>query len=481
MDEATGSMVLRSGEKKHPNTNITIRMEDFTLNRIKALREKQKAGCRPDDMRAIVTGGGVVLTFSAAMYEAFRHALQYSGYQVTRQDVDESGTATIREIIVVTNTRKKKLYTMNLYPSKSRALVNGNIRNLHEQFLKKDLPYLVSVIDQALRQMNIDTKALNKQIVEAISQCLKDIRPSQSDNSQGSSPSNEIPTENPASTSELGITGNALSLPSENSTKLGNPRIHHLASIPNSEALEDSNIDRIIQPEICNKQTENHLVEVLNKSQEDLMGDDDSTLEHEITHDSSFEDAHEEVAEVIEEPADIVKKKEETIIKNLDHGVQVEIQVSHKQKTKTEEDKMQPAIKVHTDKTSDASGINMVSNVNNIKSKEVIEVPKEPSSSPGISGNATQDTKKKTRAPDKRKIRWRRKQGISHVTKVIRSTCNDCETSSLKMEEISTKVESMSKQIDELTNKSESTLALLGKLTKQVEICESLKTEVENT
>ena len=169
----------KSSSKKAPpnanSTNILIRTEAFTLNKIKALKEKQKAGCRPADMVVKVTGGGVVITFSAAMYEAFRYAVSLANYPMKREDYDVTGTAKFREVIRVTNGQNRKLYTINLYPTKTRAMINGSKYSLQNHFLNKDFPYMVQVINQALQQMGVETKEMNKSIVQAIDVCLSEL------------------------------------------------------------------------------------------------------------------------------------------------------------------------------------------------------------------------------------------------------------------------------------------------------------------
>ena len=162
-----------------PKTNFSIRKEAFTLNKIKALQNKQKTGCRPSDLELKHTGGGLVLTFSAAYYEALRHLLGQSSYTIHRKDLDESGEAEVREVIKVVNKAGSKLYTINLFPSKSRALVNGSAKYLNEQFLRKDLPYLIKLINEALVKMAISTEELNKSIVASIDSCLSQMKASQ--------------------------------------------------------------------------------------------------------------------------------------------------------------------------------------------------------------------------------------------------------------------------------------------------------------
>ena len=164
-----------------PKTNFKVRKESFTLNKIKALQNKQKAGCRPEDLDLVYTGGGLVLTFSAAYYEAFRHVLGQSNYTIHRNDTDETGEATVREVLKIVNKSSSKLYTINLFPTKSRALVNGSAKHLSEQFLSKDLPFIVKIIDEAFSSMAINTDTLNNYIVQCIDKCLSGIKSGKSE------------------------------------------------------------------------------------------------------------------------------------------------------------------------------------------------------------------------------------------------------------------------------------------------------------
>jgi len=140
------------------------------LNENSALKKILQASEREQDIEILQTGGGIVLKFSAAMYQMVKVATeQYfiSTDQLLKCDripvKDKSGVHVETKYKV--GRDKSHLYTLNMYYSRSSCLVNGK----HvEQYLDTDLPSIVNSAQVSLHSNNVSTGEMNEYIKNQI-------------------------------------------------------------------------------------------------------------------------------------------------------------------------------------------------------------------------------------------------------------------------------------------------------------------------
>jgi hypothetical protein len=105
---------------------------DYTLNINKALKKKLKATQRNRTLQYKYTGGGIVITADAASFELFKMAA-IAYYEKPSLDgtpahiqtnVDGTGRAVVQYTIDIRKPTSAP-YTINIYTTQSRILVNG--------------------------------------------------------------------------------------------------------------------------------------------------------------------------------------------------------------------------------------------------------------------------------------------------------------------------------------------------------------------
>ena len=120
----------KSGTRKEANKEDG--MKNYTLNSTKALYKKLEATKRNLNVEYKYTNGGIVLTADAVTFELLRLAtLNYFeklpeiiGQANIRKITDKSQATVVQYIIkVIVNNAS---YTINIYNTTSRLLVNGN-------------------------------------------------------------------------------------------------------------------------------------------------------------------------------------------------------------------------------------------------------------------------------------------------------------------------------------------------------------------
>ena len=116
-----------------------MQRRDYSLNYDKALRKKAKA-CQAEYLvSSEVKRDNYIFSFSAAMYELYRENLaryfsmlndDSSDIKVTFKDIcDKTGMVTeslLKVFQKIPNSKDELKYTINMYHTKSRVMVNGN-------------------------------------------------------------------------------------------------------------------------------------------------------------------------------------------------------------------------------------------------------------------------------------------------------------------------------------------------------------------
>ena len=143
---------------------------EFQLNKSKALRKKLDAANRSTHLSIKKTGGGLMLTFSAAMFDVYRRAL-LDLYKVTpRKDVDCTRSATYREVASI-ETEDKIRYTVQMFLTKSKWQVQGDESN----FLETELGRLQSRADKLLSDQNCSVDQLNEAMKYVLSEAVQSV------------------------------------------------------------------------------------------------------------------------------------------------------------------------------------------------------------------------------------------------------------------------------------------------------------------
>ena len=146
---------------------------DYSLNIDKALKEKI-AACRQVKAEYEVTGGGITGRMDTATFELFRSACSRlyrefqpeEGYCKIEDTDDKKGKAvvqhTFRVFRVISDTQLG--YTVNLYPTNNRILINGKDV---DRFMDKHLPLLHEMMIKAMREFGFrGVEAMNNILCE---------------------------------------------------------------------------------------------------------------------------------------------------------------------------------------------------------------------------------------------------------------------------------------------------------------------------
>ncbi|MEW8546327.1 MAG: hypothetical protein AB2693_22650 [Candidatus Thiodiazotropha sp.] len=119
-----------------PESESDLNQRDYTLNMDKAWKKKLEA-CNADfKVRSVFKGGNYVFNFSTAMYELYREALVKhfetimdetdACIRVRYKDcLDNSGATVESQLKVYQSSTDKLKYSINLYHTKSKVMVNG--------------------------------------------------------------------------------------------------------------------------------------------------------------------------------------------------------------------------------------------------------------------------------------------------------------------------------------------------------------------
>lgn len=160
------------------NSNTESSVYNYTLNISKALHKKLEATKRSINVEYKFTDGGVVLTSDTVTFELFRIAtLSYFGSlpetkgQVhIREITDKSHSTVVQHTIKVILDNNS--YTVNIYNTTSRLLVNGNGAN---SFVINDIPNIHKNVIEGLRDQGIkdfNIQELNKQLGNELQKLL---------------------------------------------------------------------------------------------------------------------------------------------------------------------------------------------------------------------------------------------------------------------------------------------------------------------
>ena len=185
----------KAGTRKEVNKED--RMKDYTLNITKALYKKLEATKRNLNVEYKYTNGGIVLTADAVTFELLRLAtLNYFeklpeiiGQANIRKITDKSQATVVQYIIkVIVNNAS---YTINIYNTTSRLLVNGNGAN---HFIDKDIPSIHKIMlkglqEQGVKGLSIDE--LNRQLGNQLQNLLDNGNDMSTENKRNEQPSTE--------------------------------------------------------------------------------------------------------------------------------------------------------------------------------------------------------------------------------------------------------------------------------------------------
>ena len=215
--------LVQTSKRRSSDSDLTVttKQDTFELNKVRALKKKQAAACRPDDIVVRMKGQNVVIEFSTAMLELFKQALQECNIKPDRLDTDRSKNSH-RIIYKITSERGEYLYTINIYLTTSSCMVNGVHEQVINQFLKKDLPHFIECTLNNLQELGTDTKELNNNISIGISQCLDIMSQSSKATNENLTPKEDTEQANvalkailPSAQMEIPDPGRTLSKPSE--------------------------------------------------------------------------------------------------------------------------------------------------------------------------------------------------------------------------------------------------------------------------
>ena len=145
--------------------SITVKA-NFTLNEKRAISKKIEA-CDRINYDLVNRINCAVITFSTAAFKIFRSNIYKfydtlpATYEVAKkEEVDNAGNVThdIIRISDLTKRRSPMIYTVNLYRTTSRVMINGPH---HEKFIDEVLPMIAGTIDdfdEELGEINAELK-----------------------------------------------------------------------------------------------------------------------------------------------------------------------------------------------------------------------------------------------------------------------------------------------------------------------------------
>ena len=159
----TNNVILTSNCNRK---QVDILTSDYQLDRDKAMLKKIIASDRTD-IKYEVTGGGHRISLNAGLYEAVKLALpdfyekhpDYSA-NIPRLHVEDSGCVVDLTMTIHNRTSSRKVFTINLYNTTSRILVNGqspNIFRRHLDQIRSDIKDSdISKVNKLLKSTQLD-------------------------------------------------------------------------------------------------------------------------------------------------------------------------------------------------------------------------------------------------------------------------------------------------------------------------------------
>ena len=162
---------------KSDNAVISMQHKDYELNIEKSLCKKLAASKRVQHLNIEVKDGGTVLTADAAMFELVREAavIYYKNYpqkfgQAKIETVTDSSKKNIVQHIIRVYSEDSSNYTLNIYLTTSRFMVNGKKAAL---FVERDIHEMQKIIKEATcKERNLDLGKLNDFIAKQINKAL---------------------------------------------------------------------------------------------------------------------------------------------------------------------------------------------------------------------------------------------------------------------------------------------------------------------
>ena len=164
--------------ESHVNSNIRqiLSTRDFSLNIDRTLRRKIN-GCRQVQVEYECTGGGITGTMDTATFELFRSACTkfYSGLPSDEGSCEIDISQDKKKKAVVQQTyrfrhvvdTKTTGYTINLYSTNNRLLING--KDL-DTLMERHLPILHEIMCQGVRDLEIEgVEQYNRILAEQMS------------------------------------------------------------------------------------------------------------------------------------------------------------------------------------------------------------------------------------------------------------------------------------------------------------------------
>ncbi|CAC5402685.1 unnamed protein product [Mytilus coruscus] len=160
----------KSRARSRTEVNEETHVKNYTLNITKALYKKLEATKRNLSVEYKYTKGGIVLTADAVTFELLRLAtLNYfenlseiKGQANIRKITDKSQTTIVQHIIKV--ALNSNSYTINIYNTTSRLLINGTDAN---KFLANDINNIHEIVLKGLQEQGVkglNTEELNSQL-----------------------------------------------------------------------------------------------------------------------------------------------------------------------------------------------------------------------------------------------------------------------------------------------------------------------------
>ena len=175
-----------SSQAKDANASMPNVRPGYTLSRPKAVAKKVKASEREFTLTCEYKTGNIVLTMQAGSYEILRHAIDhlYGNHPdraitcTTKSTIDESDEhlETAKHYMVSGNG--EKLFTINLYHTRCRILVNGK----HElDFINFEFPLLMQIVDYLQQRYGMNAITVNNLIKQVLVGIKKQNEESDSD------------------------------------------------------------------------------------------------------------------------------------------------------------------------------------------------------------------------------------------------------------------------------------------------------------
>ena len=167
------------------STAVTIHKSNYVLNEKRARAKKRKA-CDRENYKVKQNQSSTTVVFSTAAFEVFRSNvcpyLEHQSYNFKLdQSTDIPGKVThdiLRVFTTISSSECTSLYTMNLYRTTSRVVVNGPH---YTQFAVNDLPQITGFITQVDRPLAVANYQLKKLLLNSNEQVPVQHQPSPSD------------------------------------------------------------------------------------------------------------------------------------------------------------------------------------------------------------------------------------------------------------------------------------------------------------